>query len=80
MTMPDISDDVRSVAAHSHDPFLGHWSAVMKILVYLKGTRGMELIFSRSSDRAPTAFADASFASDRDSRKSVSYRMVVYGG
>ena len=80
MTRPDISHAVRSVATHSHDPCPRHWSAVMQIFAYLKKTRDMGLTFSRDSDRVPTAFADASYASDRDSRRSVSGGLVMYGG
>ena len=81
MTRPDIAQAVRSVARHSHNPCQRHWSAVMQILAYLKGTKTVGLTYNRDVvGRTPVAFADASFASDKDSRKSVSGGLVIYGG
>ena len=45
MTRPDISNPVRAVAPHSHNPTDRHWKAVLKIMAYLHGTRGMGLTF-----------------------------------
>ena len=50
MTRPDISNVVRAVARHSHNPTDRHWKAVLKIMAYLHGTRGMSLTFVRVRD------------------------------
>ena len=39
MTRPDISNVVRAVAHHSHNPTNRNWKAVLKIMAYLHGTR-----------------------------------------
>ena len=49
MTRPDISNAVRAVARHSHNPTDRHWKAVLKIMAYLQGKRGMGLTFVRGS-------------------------------
>ena len=45
MTRPDISNVVSAVARHSDNPTDRHWKAVLKIMAYLHGTRGMGLTF-----------------------------------
>ena len=37
-TRPDISNAVRAVARHSHEPKKSHWKAAQKILNYLQGS------------------------------------------
>ena len=49
MTRPDISNAVRAVARYSHNPTGRHWKAVMKIMAYLHGTRGLGLTFVRGA-------------------------------
>ena len=49
MTRPDISNAVRAVARHSHNPTERHWKAVLKIMEYLHGTRFLGLTFVRGS-------------------------------
>ena len=49
MTRPDISNVVRAVARHSHNPTDRHPKAVLKIMTYLHGTRGYGLTFVRGS-------------------------------
>ena len=54
MTRPDISNAVRAVARHSHNPTDRPWKAVLKIVAYIHGTRGMGFAckgFGIGSDR-----------------------------
>ena len=55
MTRPDISNAVRAVACRSHNPTDRHWKAVLKIMAYLHGTKGMGLTFVRGSGLHLTA-------------------------
>ena len=55
MTRPGISNAVRAVARHSHNPTDRHWKVVLTIMAYLHGTRGMELTFVRDSGLDLTA-------------------------
>lgn len=38
MMVSDISNAVRAVARHSHNPTGRHWKEIMKIMAYLHGT------------------------------------------
>ena len=55
MTRQDISNAVRAVARHSHNPTDRHWKVVLTIMAYLHGTRCMELRFVRDSGLDLTA-------------------------
>ena len=55
MTRLDISNAVRAVARHFHNPNDRHRKAVMKIIAYLSGTRGMGLTNVRGSGLDLTA-------------------------
>ena len=80
MTRPDISKAVRAVARHSHNPTDRHWEAVLKIMAYLHGTRGMGLMFVRGSGLDLTAYSDAVYADKSNDRRSVSGTIITLGG
>ena len=80
MTRPDISNAVRAVARHSHNPTDRHWEAVLKIMAYLHGTRGMGLTFVRGSGLNLTACNDAGYADKSNDRRSVSGTVITLGG
>ena len=79
MARPDISNAVRSVARHSHNPTDRHWKAVLKIMAYLHGTRGMGLTFLRGSGLDLTAYSDADYADKSNDRRSVSGTVITLG-
>ena len=54
MTRPRMSNAVRAVARHSHNPTDRHWMAAMKITAYFHGSRGLGLKFVRGSGLAFT--------------------------
>ena len=80
MTRPDISNAVRAVARHSHNPTDRHWKAVLKIMAYLHGTRGMGTTFVRGSGLDLTAYSDAVYADKSNDRRSVSGTVITLGG
>ena len=80
MTRPDISKAVRAVARHFHNPTDRHWEAVLKIMAYLHGTRGMGLDFVRGSGWDLTAYNDADYADKSNDRRSVSGTVISLGG
>uniref|UniRef100_A0A8R7RFB8 Reverse transcriptase Ty1/copia-type domain-containing protein n=1 Tax=Triticum urartu TaxID=4572 RepID=A0A8R7RFB8_TRIUA len=49
LTRPDISFSVNKVCQFLHSPTLEHWTAVKRILRYLRGTMSTGLKFSKSS-------------------------------
>ncbi|CAB1115195.1 unnamed protein product [Ectocarpus sp. CCAP 1310/34] len=81
-TRPDISNVVRAVARHSHEPKLSHWKAAQKILNYLLGTAHLSLNFKRDSsvDVGTLVYVDADFASKATDRRSVSGALVFVAG
>ena len=80
MTRPDISNAVRAVARHSHNPTDRDWKAVLKTMPYLHGTRGMGLAFTRGSRLDLTAYSDADYADKSNHRRSVSGTAITLGG
>lgn len=81
MTRPDISHAVMRVAQFMSDPDLTHWSAVKRILRYLKGTQNFCLTYGRSDNDTVVAYSDADYGNDRDTRRSISgYAFMIGGG
>jgi histone deacetylase 1/2 len=59
LTRPDLSFAVNKVCQFLHAPTTVHWSAVKRILRYVKGTLGMGLKLRSSSSTLVSAFSDA---------------------
>ena len=79
MTRPDISNAVRAVAHHSHNPTDRRWKSVLKTMSYLHGTKGMCLPFVRGSGLDLTAYSDADYADKPNDRRSVSGTVITLG-
>lgn len=73
-TRPDIANAVNYGAKATADPQPEHITVVKRILRYLHGTRELGITYTRSTDShiTMTAFTDADWAGDTDSRKSTS--------
>ncbi|XP_042515254.1 uncharacterized mitochondrial protein AtMg00810-like [Macadamia integrifolia] len=59
---PDINFTVSKVSQFMHRPTDMHWSAVKRILRYLKQSLGDGLLFHSKSDITLTAYSDAEWA------------------
>lgn len=59
LSRPDISYAVNKVCQFMHYPTENHWSAVKRILRYLRGTVDLGLQFQRSTDSTLHAYTDA---------------------
>ena len=59
LTRPDISFAVNKLSQFMHQPSTLHWSAVKRLLRYLKGTLNHGLFFRKHSPLRLHAFADA---------------------
>ena len=70
-TRPDISNAVRAVARHSHEPKKSHWKAAQKILNYLHETAHLSSKFSKNAtvDVGTLVYVDADFASMATDRR-----------
>lgn len=70
LTRPDISFAVNKVCQFLHAPTTFHWSAVKRILRYVRGTANFGLGIGRSSSMLVSAFSDADWAGCVDDRRS----------
>lgn len=77
-TRPDISNAVRAVARHSHEPKKSHWKAAQKILNFLLETAHLALKLKQDStvDVGTLVYVDDDFASKTTDRRSVSGALV----
>ena len=50
MTRPDIESAVRAVDRHARDRAARHWKAIRKVIVYLKATNDLGVVFRRGGD------------------------------
>ncbi|KAF5476985.1 hypothetical protein F2P56_003667, partial [Juglans regia] len=71
-TRLDISFAVNKVCQFMHSPKLTHWSAVKRILRYLKGTINHGLLFKYTSSFTLQAYCDADWGGCPDDRRSTS--------
>ena len=80
-TRPDIAFAVSSVARFCSSPTKAHWSAVKRILRYLKGTTGYGLLYSENQDdESLIGYSDADWAGDANDRKSTSGYFFMISG
>jgi histone deacetylase 1/2 len=59
LTRPDISFSMNKVCQFLHSPTIVHWTAVKRILRYLRGTVSVGLRCSKSNSALISAFSDA---------------------
>ena len=77
-TRPDICNAVGDVSRFCENFANEHWMAALKILKYLKTTQDYSLVFDGEKVQDLQAHADASWASDEDTARSVTgYVMTV---
>jgi histone deacetylase 1/2 len=79
LTRPDISYAVNKVCQFLHAPTSVHWSAVKRILRYVRGTVKFGLKIRRSKSMLVSAFSDADWAGDVDDRRSTGGFAVYLG-
>ena len=71
-TRPDITYAVSTTARFSASPTKSHWTAVKRILRYVKGTFDLGLLYSGEENVTLIGFSDADWAGDQNDRKSTS--------
>lgn len=72
ITRPDITFAVNKLCQYCSAPKGSHLHAAYKVLHYLKGTIGLGLFYSSTTDFTLSAFTDADWNSCKDSRRSTS--------
>ncbi|KAK1412849.1 hypothetical protein QVD17_34395 [Tagetes erecta] len=87
LSRPDLTFAVNKVCQFMHSPTVNHWSAVKRILRYLKGTSDYGLVFRHDTgcqlhaytDSSLTAFSDADWAGCPDDRRSTGGFAIYLG-
>ena len=72
ITRPDITFAVSNVAKYCSEPTEEHWTAVKRIMRYLKGTHNFGLLYKKSNSNSCIGFSDSDWAGDLDDRRSTS--------
>ena len=80
MTRPDITYAVSNVAKFCASPSKQHWTAVKRIMRYLKGTLSLGLLYRKDGSSDCVGYCDADWAGDMDDRKSTSGYMFQISG
>lgn len=75
-TRPDIAFSVHQVCQFMQSPMVSHFTAVKRILCYLKGTLSVGISYTRG-DLSLKAFSDVEWAGDPNDRRSTT-SMVVF--
>ncbi|KAH7843176.1 hypothetical protein Vadar_013578 [Vaccinium darrowii] len=78
LTRPELSFAVNSVCQHMHMPLECHFTAVKRILRYIKGTLDQGLLFSKGA-LSLAAFSDADWAGSSVDRRSTGGYCVFLG-
>ncbi len=61
-TRPDLAFSVRRLSQHLENPQKQHWSAVKRILRYLKGTETRGILFDGNKGMEITGYSDSDYA------------------
>lgn len=81
VSRPDVCYAINLVSRFNKNPGRAHWTAVKRILRYLKATASAKLCFDRNEISNLVGYCDADFASDPDQRRSTTgYVFMCQGG
>lgn len=79
-TRPDLLFAVNILARFNSCPERKHWSAVKRVLQYLKGTIDQGIVYTSAEGHAVRAYSDAVWGNSVVDRRSISGTLVIYGG
>jgi histone deacetylase 1/2 len=79
LTRPDIAFSVNKVCQFLHAPTTVHWTAVKRILRYVRDTVGIGITFQPSSSTFLSAFSDADWTGCIDDRRSTGGFAIFIG-
>jgi histone deacetylase 1/2 len=79
ITRPDLSYAVNRVCQFLHAPTTIHWTAVKRILRYIRYTIKMGLHIHKAAVPSLSAFSDADWAGDVDDRRSTGGFAIFFG-
>lgn len=76
---PDISHAI-SVASRTSSPTEAHWSALKRILRYLRGTIDLGIKWKQVKNSLLLGYSDADYANDTETRKSTTGLCIMLNG
>ena len=80
-TRPDIAFSVSRLARYVEHPTAAHWSAVKRIIRYVKETKHLGIVYGgQNCGLEPLAYVDADWAGDKETRKSYGGYVFLMGG
>ena len=80
MMQPNIMNAVRAMARYAHTPTERLWQAIVKILLYLNGTKRFGITYMWGSGLGLEVYADADDADKANDRRLASGTAVTLGG
>ncbi|XP_036327398.1 secreted RxLR effector protein 161-like [Rhagoletis pomonella] len=81
ISRPDISFAVSALCRYNTNYGRAHWTAVKRVLRYLKGTIDLKLTYRKDSNDQMVGYCDADWAGNQDERRSnTGYVFVLQGG
>jgi len=79
LTRPDLAFAVNKVCQYLHSPTTTHWSAVKRVIRYLKFSMNTWLLIRKKSPLIVSGFSDADWAGCRDDRRSTGGFVIFLG-
>jgi hypothetical protein len=79
LTRPDLAFSVKKVCQFLHCPTSVHWSAVKRILIYVRYTCSIGLRIGRSTSMLISAFSDVDWVGSVDDRRSTGGFAIYLG-
>ena len=79
ITRPDICFAVNRLSQYMHSPTETHWTALKRVLRYLKGTIHHGLYLNKNSSLTLNAFSDSDWGGDKDTGRSTTGYVVYLG-
>nr|XP_020189706.1 uncharacterized mitochondrial protein AtMg00810-like [Aegilops tauschii subsp. strangulata] len=79
LTRPELQYAVQQVCLHMHAPRDVHWTAVKRILRYIRGAMDLGLTLRASTATDLVAYSDANWAGCPDTRRSTSGYCIFLG-
>ena len=76
-TRPDIAFAVSNVARFCSKPTKEHWTAIKRIMRYLRGTTNLGLLYTKSDSMECIGYSDADWGGDCNDHKSTSGFLVL---
>ncbi|XP_047172331.1 uncharacterized mitochondrial protein AtMg00810-like [Vigna umbellata] len=77
---PDIAHSISVISQFMHEPKESHLQAAYKILHYLKGTHGKEILFKKNEKLNLEAYTDVDYAGPLIDRRSTTGYCTFLGG